>query len=50
MEKRGQTIVHIIVGALLIGGGVLFLINEANLGGIVATVGLLIEMIINWIK
>jgi len=51
MNVKAQiNLVHIIVGILLIAGGVLFLINEAAIGGIIATLGLLIEMIVNLIK
>ncbi len=51
MKKEAQIdIVHIIVAVMLLAGGFLFLINQSALGGIIETVGLLIEIIINWIK
>lgn len=41
---------HIIAGIMLIGGGLLFIINKASLGGIIVAIGILIEAIRIWLK
>ena len=48
MEKREQTSIHIIVGILLLIGGVSYLANQSGLGLILASLGVLIEAIVNW--
>lgn len=42
-DKKAQTPVDIIAGVIVIIGGTLILTGNINLGGVVATVGLLIE-------
>ena len=48
MNKRAQTSIHIIVGILLLVGGISYLANQAGLGLILASLGLLIEAVVNW--
>ncbi len=50
MDKKGSSasLLHVIVGILLIGGGVAYIFNQTGLGLIIASLGLLIEAIINW--
>jgi len=51
MDKRAQiNILHIIIGILLIGGGVLYLMGQNNLGAVIAGFGVFIEILINWVK
>jgi len=48
MNKKGDSILHIIVGILLIGGGIAYMFNQTGLGLIIASLGLLVEAIVNW--
>ncbi|MBU3907412.1 MAG: hypothetical protein KKA64_04150 [Nanoarchaeota archaeon] len=49
MNKKAQASIHIIVGILLLAGGVSYLVNQSGLGLVLASLGLLIEAIVNWI-
>ncbi len=49
-SRKGATTLHVIVAVILIASGVLFLINKSALGVILASVGLLIEAVKNWVK
>lgn len=48
MDKKSQTSIHIIVGILLLLGGIAYLSNQSGLGLILASLGLLVEAIVNW--
>ena len=48
MNKKSQTSIHIIVGILLLAGGISYLANQSGLGLILASLGLLVEAIVNW--
>lgn len=52
VNKRGQATatLQVIIGIMLIGGGILYLLGQNLLGGLVAGLGLFIELIINWTK
>lgn len=51
MNKKAQIdMLHIIVGILLIGGGILYLIGQNLLGAVIAGLGVFVEILINWIK
>ncbi len=51
MNKESQTnALHIIIGVLLIGGGVLYLLGQNLLGTVIAGFGVFVEILINWIK
>jgi len=51
MNKRVQiNVLHIIIGVLLIGGGVLYLMGQNNLGAVIAGFGVFVEILINWVK
>jgi hypothetical protein len=51
MNKRMQiNILHIIIGILLMGGGILYLMGQNNLGAVIAGFGVFMEILINWIK
>jgi len=51
MNERAQVnILHIIVGILLIGGGVLYLIGQNLLGAVIAGLGVFVEILITWIR
>jgi len=51
MNKKAQIdALHIIVGILLIGGGILYLIGQNLLGAVIAGLGVFVEILINWIK
>ena len=51
MKKKAQLNgLHIIVGILLIGGGVLYLLGQNSLGAVIAGLGVFVEILINWIK
>jgi len=51
MNKEAQiNILHIIIGILLIGGGVLYLLGQNLLGAVIAGFGVFVEILINWIK
>ena len=49
MNNRAQISLHILVGIIVILGGLLYLFNQAGMGLIVTTLGLLIEAIVNWV-
>ncbi len=49
MNNKGSDSLHILVGVIVMLGGLLYLFNQANLGLIVTSLGLLIEAIINWV-
>lgn len=49
MNKKAISSLHLIVGVLIVTGGLLYLFNHAGLGLITATIGLLVEAIINWV-
>lgn len=49
-KKGAFDIVHVIVGIILIAAGVLFLINKSALGIVLASIGLLIEAVRNWVR
>jgi len=48
MNNKAQTSIHIIVGILLLAGGISYLANQSGLGLILASLGLLVEAIVNW--
>ena len=51
IKKKGQTTtLQIIIGIILIGGGILYILGQNLLGGVIAGLGLFIELIINWTK
>lgn len=51
INNKGQTdMLHIIVGILLIGVGILYLIGQNLLGAVIAGLGVFVEILINWIK
>lgn len=51
MNKEAQiNVLHIIVGIMLIGGGILYLLGQNLLGAVIAGFGVFIEILINWIK
>lgn len=52
VNKKGQTAttLQIIIGIMLIGGGILYVLGQNLLGGVIAGLGLFIELIINWTK
>jgi len=51
MDKKGQiNVLHAIIGILLIGGGVLYLLGQNLLGAVIAGFGVFVEILINWIK
>jgi len=51
MRKGAQlNSLHTIVGILLIGGGVLYLLGQNSLGAVIAGLGVFVEILINWIK
>lgn len=43
MNKKGDSIINILVGVLAIVGGVLFIVNKEGFGLITISIGLLIE-------
>ena len=50
-NKRAQiSSLHVIIGVLLIGGGVLYLFGQNTLGAVIAGFGVFVEILINWIK
>lgn len=50
-NKKGQiNTLHIIIGILLVGGGILYLLGQNTLGAVIAGFGVFVEIIINWIK
>ena len=51
MNKTAQlNILHVIVGILLIGGGILYFLGQNLLGAVIAGLGVFVEILINWIK
>ena len=50
MDKSQINLIHVIVAVMLIAGWFLFLIDKSAPGGIIATVGLLLEMVANLLK
>ncbi len=49
-NKNGAVdVLHLIVGILLVGGGVSFLINKSQFGAVLASLGLLIEVVKSWL-
>jgi len=51
MAKKAQINgLHIVIGILLIGGGILYLLGQNSLGAVIAGFGVFIEILINWIK
>lgn len=51
MNKKAQlNTLHIIIGIILIGGGVLYLLGQNLLGAVIAGFGVFVEILINWIK
>ena len=51
MTKKAQINgLHIVIGILLIGGGILYLLGQNSLGAVIAGFGVFIEILINWIK
>lgn len=51
MDKKGElNTLHIIVGILLVGGGILYLAGQNLLGAVIAGLGVFVEILINWIK
>jgi len=49
-EKGQINILHIVIGILLIGGGILYLLGQNLLGAVIAGFGVFVEILINWIK
>ena len=47
-NKKGQSTIHIIVGIMLIGGGVAYLLGQSLLGGLIASLSLVIEIAVNY--
>ena len=47
-KKAQINILHIIVGIILIGGGTAYLLNSPMLGGLIAAIGLVIELAVNF--
>ena len=47
--EKSQTSINIIVGILLIFGGIAYILNFNGLGLVLASIGLLIEAIVNWV-
>jgi uncharacterized MnhB-related membrane protein len=51
MDKRGNlNLLHLIVGILLIGGGILYIFGQNSLGAVIAGLGVFVEILLNWIK
>ena len=51
MNRKAQLNgLHIMVGILLIGGGILYLSGQNLLGAVIAGLGVFVEILINWIK
>ena len=50
VNKKGQIMVHWIIGILLISGGLLFFFSQPILGAILASFGLLLELFIKYFK
>ena len=51
MENKGQiNVLHTIIGILLVGGGILYLLGENLLGAVIAGFGVFVEILINWVK
>jgi len=51
MNRKGQIyVLHIIIGILLIGGGILYLLGQNLLGAVIAGFGVFVEILINWVK
>ena len=50
MKKQAQTTLNIIIGVVLIGGGVAYLFNYSGLGALIAGIGILAEIAINFAK
>ena len=51
MDKKAQLNgLHITIGVLLIGGGILYLFGQNSLGAVIAGLGVFIEILKNWIK
>ena len=52
MENKKAQIntLHIIIGILLIGGGILYLVGQNSLGAVIAGFGVFVEILINWIQ
>jgi len=51
MEKRAQiNVLHVIIGIILIGGGILYLLGQNLLGAVIAGLGIFVEILINWTK
>ncbi|MBU3912771.1 MAG: hypothetical protein KKB21_04100 [Nanoarchaeota archaeon] len=48
MNKKSQASIHVIVGILLLAGGISYIANQSGLGLILASLGLLVEAIVNW--
>jgi hypothetical protein len=49
-NKRGQATIHIIVGIMLIGGGLAYLLGQPILGGLIASISLVIEIAVNYAR
>jgi len=51
MNKKAQIdSLHMIIGILLIGGGILYLAGQNSLGAVIAGFGVFVEILINWVK
>ena len=51
MDRKAQlNVLHVIIGILLVGGGILYLFGQNLLGAVIAGFGVFLEILINWIK
>jgi len=51
ISKKAKTeSLHLIIGVLLIGGGILYLLGQNYLGAVIAGLGVFVEILITWIK
>lgn len=49
-SKAQSNALHIVIGVLLMGGGLLYLLNYNALGAVIAGLGVFVEILLNWIR
>ncbi len=49
-KKGAINLIDIIVGLIIIAGGSLYILGQASIGAIITTIGLLIELIVRFVK